>query len=243
MWSLDRVAHRNAWRSHSLAEKMCLALGGMGVVLACPGVVSLGLCVGVLGSAAIFGARIPWRMFMRTVCVPAGFVLTGSLTFLFSLDGAGLHWQSAGLQLALPVLMRSLGASVCLCFIALTTPACDLVAGMRWLGVPRDIREMALLMYRFVFQVADTAHTMHLAQAARLGHQGAAARMRALGVLLANLLPRAFERARHTEVGLAARNWQGDFTVLAPRPHFSRLPLCGIVAMWSGVGVLARVMA
>jgi len=85
---------------------------------------------------------------------------------------------------------------------ALTTPATDLIGGLGRLGLPAEITEIALLMYRFLFLLGDTAMAMDAAQAARLGHVGARRRLRSLGLLIANLLPRSLDRARRVFIVL-----------------------------------------
>jgi cobalt/nickel transport system permease protein len=125
---------------------------------------------------------------------------------------------------------RSFAALTCLLFLALTTPATDLIVGLRRLGLPAEIAEIALLMYRFLFLLGDTAMAMDSAQAARLGHFGAKRRLRSLGLLIANLLPRALGRARRLEVGLAARGWNGEMRVLSKRTKTS-MPALGLVLL------------
>ena len=67
---------------------------------------------------------------------------------------------------------------------------------MRRSALPSEIAEMALLMYRFLFLLTDTAEAMNAAQTARLGHSTYRRHMRSLSLLIANLMPRAFARAR-----------------------------------------------
>ena len=104
-----------------------------------------------------------------------------------------------------------------------------------------EIAEIALLTYRFLFLLADTAIAMDAAQAARLGHDGFKRRLRSLGVLAANLLPRAMDRARRLETGLAARGWEGEMRVL---PQQSKLSVPGLIlilaveAATAAIGVL-----
>jgi cobalt/nickel transport system permease protein len=123
------------------------------------------------------------------------------------------------------------GAGVsCLLFLALTTPATDLVAGLRRIGVPPEIAEVTLLMYRFLFLLTGTATAMNIAQSARLGHSSYRRWMKSLGMLIANLMPRALARARSLEVGLAARGWRGELRVLSPLRKVSVSSL-GLIAL------------
>jgi cobalt/nickel transport system permease protein len=119
----------------------------------------------------------------------------------------------------------------CLLFLALTTPATHLVAGLRRIGIPAEIAELALLIYRFLFLLTDTAETMHAAQAARLGHSTYRRHLSSLSLLIANLMPRALSRARALEVGLAARGWRGELRVLSPERGISTTGVMTIVVV------------
>ena len=143
---------------------------------------------------------------VESLTAPLGFLAIGAITLAFQVDSS-LHVALApgGLELAGRLGARALAGVSCLLFLALTTPAADLVGGMRRLGLPAEIAEMSLLMYRFLFLLTDTAEAMNAAQTARLGHVTYGRHMKSLSLLIANLMPRAFARARSLEVGLAAR--------------------------------------
>src|SRR6185312_6287607 len=136
-----------------------------------------------------------------------------------------------GIVLAMRLIARAFAGTLCLLFLALTTPAADLVAGLRRIGVPTEIAEMALLMYRFLFLLADTAEAMSAAQAARLGHTTRRRHMKSVSLLIANLMPRALARAAALEVGLAARGWRGELHVLRTVRPFSAASIAGIVLL------------
>jgi cobalt/nickel transport system permease protein len=110
---------------------------------------------------------------------------------------------------------------------------------MRKLGVPSEIAEMALLMYRFLFLLTDTAESMNAAQTARLGHVTYGRHMKSLSLLIANLMPRAFARARSLEVGLQARGWRGELRVLSPVRPASAAGIGVIVALEAVVLAIA----
>jgi cobalt/nickel transport system permease protein len=154
------------------------------------------------------------------------------LTLAFQVD---VHWHVSlaphGLELAGRLAARAFAGVTCLLFLALTTPAADLVAGLRRLRLPSEIAEVALLMYRFLFLLTDTAEAMNAAQTARLGHITYGRHMRSLSLLIANLMPRALARANALEVGLAARGWHGDLRVLSPVRPASAAGVCIILAV------------
>ncbi len=244
MTPIDRIAHTNRWRGRSLLEKTVLALGLMTLALALPPWPT-GLAVLMVAAAAtILGAGVPARTWGLILLTPLGFVLTGAVTLLIEIGPHGLALAPGGVEAAAKLTLRSTAALAALLTLTLTTPATDLVAGARRLGLPAEIVELALLTYRFLLLLADTAQAMHAAQEARLGHVGALRRIRSLGILAANLLPRALDRARRLEIALAARGWTGgSLDVLSPRRPVSPGGLAAIGATLAAValtGVLAR---
>ncbi len=230
MSPVDRAAHLNRWRHRSLTEKATLALGMLLLAIALPPGPGAPMVAVVMTSAALGGARVPPKVWLACVAAPLGFLLVGAFSLAVQVNASGFKLAPGGLTAAARLAARSFAALTCLLFLALTTPATDLIAGLRRLGLPAEIAEIALLMYRFLFLLGDTAMAMDSAQAARLGHFGAKRRLRSLGLLIANLLPRALGRARRLEVGLAARGWNGEMRVLSKRIKTS-MPSLGLVLL------------
>ena len=228
MSPVDRVAHLNRWRHRSLTEKATLALGMLLLALMLPPGPGAPTIAVVMTVATLAGARVPPKVWLACMAAPLGFLLVGAFSLAVQVDAHGFALAPGGLAAAARLVMRSLAALTCLLFLALTTPATDLIAGLRRLGLPAEIAELALLIYRFLFLLGDTAMAMDAAQAARLGDIGFTRRLRSLGVLIANLLPRALDRARRLEVGLTARGWNGDLRVLSKRGTLS-MPALGLV--------------
>ncbi|MFD2180647.1 cobalt ECF transporter T component CbiQ [Rhodoplanes azumiensis] len=238
MSPVDRAAHLNRWRSRSLAEKSVLAFGMMAFALVFPPFPVAPVVAVVMTAATLLGARVSPRTWLACVAAPVGFLLVGSLSLALQVGDGGIGLAPDGLATAAGTTARALACVTALLFLALTTPATDLVAGARRLGLPGEIAEIALLTYRFLFLFGATALAMDAAQAARLGHAGAGRRLRSLGLLIANLLPRSLYRARRLEVGLAARGWTGEMRVLSRRTPVSRPVLALIVAIEAGVAGL-----
>jgi len=218
MSAIDRAAHLNRWRQKPLAEKALLALGMLILALVLPPGPGAPLIAVVMTAATLLGARVPPRLWLSFMAAPMGFLAVGVISLVLRVDAHGIGVAPGGFHAAATLAARSIAGMTCLLFLALTTPTTDLIAGLRRIGVSAEITEVALLIYRFVFMLADAALQMEVAQAARLGHATARLRLRSLGLLIANLLPRAFDRARRLEVGLAARGWRGDMSVLSDRP-------------------------
>lgn len=239
MSPVDRVSHTNRWRRKPLAEKAALAFGMLLLAIVLPPWPAAPAVAVLMTLAALVGARVPVGVWLRAVAAPAGFVVMGAATLLIQVDAGGVHLAPDHVGQAAGLIVRSLAAVTCLVFLALTTPVSDLVAGARRIGVPADVTDMALITYRFVFALADTARAMNAAQAARLGHIGFMRRLRSLGQLVANLLPRALERARRLEVGLAARGFDGELRVLRAPVRATARGMALVLASEAAVGLLA----
>ena len=228
--TIDRIAHSNRWRSRSLVEKSALAFGLLAVSLAFP---PWPTAAGVLAVAfaAALAAGVSPGAWVRVMAPPLGFVLTGAATLLVSVGADGIALAPDGLSAAAALTLRASAATAALLLLALTTPATDLVAALARLKVPAEIVELALLVYRFLFVLADTLAAMQAAQEARLGHVGWRRRIRSSGLIAAALLPRAMDRARRLETGLAARGWSGgSLRVLTRRAPVSTAGLSAVAA-------------
>lgn len=236
--TLDRAASQNRWRLRALSEKALIGLGFLALAVTLPpwpGAAMVGLAV--LGFTFI-GARVPWRIWLATVALPIGFMATGALTLVVQVGLDGVGFAPDGVRQAALLCLRAMSATFCLLFLAFTTPATELIGGLRALRVPAEIVELALLTYRFVFLLADEALAMTTAQRARLGHSSKRRWLTSSAMVIANLLPRAMARARRMETGLAARGWQGEMRVLRPRVSPSR----GMVAFVLGVQALVLLL-
>lgn len=148
--SIDCAAALNRWRGRPLAEKTLITAGFLILALALPPWPGAAL-VGAVMLAVTFGGR---------VCRPPLAVGRGLAAWLprdRRADASGAAWPrrlracagrcrgGGGARL------RSFAAVICLLFLSFTTPAADLLSGLRRLGVPSEIVEIALLTYRFVF--------------------------------------------------------------------------------------------
>jgi cobalt/nickel transport system permease protein len=229
---IDTSANLNRWRKKSLAEKALLAIGMLLIAVSVPSPTVDILVSAIMIAATVLGAKVPFSLWWKAMTAPISFLFLAVLTLMFQVHAGWPFIGIAphGLELAWKLGLRAYAGLNCLLFLALTTPAADLTAGLRKIGVPAEIVEMALLMYRFVFLLTDTAEAMNAAQAARLGHVTYRKHMHSLSLLIVNLMPRAFARAQALEVGLAARGWRGELRVLSPVRPASPAWIGGIAA-------------
>ncbi|MCA1909281.1 MAG: cobalt ECF transporter T component CbiQ [Magnetospirillum sp.] len=231
----DRLAHVSRWRPVPLAEKGLLALGLLVLAMVLPPWPGAAL-VAVAASAAALVSGVGWRSWLGLLAGPMAFILTGAVTLLIQVSVDGVALAADGGRAASGLVLRSLAAVSALLLLTVTTPLAEMMQGLRRLGLPGELADMALTTYRFIFILLDTARRMHASQMARLGGDGWRRRIRSLGLLAAALMPRALDQARRLETGLQARGYDGALPTLgtrhAPRPG-------RLAAIVVGLGLLA----
>ncbi|HLO77192.1 MAG TPA: cobalt ECF transporter T component CbiQ [Magnetospirillum sp.] len=235
MIASDRLAHTSRWRTRSLTEKTLLSLGLLALALTLPPWPGAALVL-VAAVAAALAAGTPPLALARLALPPMAFILTGAVALLVQVDSGGLQVSAAGFPQAAQLILRALAAVAALLLLTVTTPASDLVQGLRRLGLPAEVAEVALTTYRLLFVLLDTAAAMHASQQSRLGHAGWRRRIRSTGLLAAALLPRAMDRARRLELGLAARGFDGQLRTLSPARPVSPLGLTAVAALLLALG-------
>jgi cobalt/nickel transport system permease protein len=244
MRTTDGSAWTNRWSQHHPGERILLAGGLLLLTMVLPPLSTAPLVLLAMTTATVVGAGVPLTRFLRALLVPAGFLMVGLPFIALSLDlddGVRLVLAPDGVRLALEVGSRALAAMACLVGLSLTTPVTELIAGLRRLGVPQPVVEIAYLMYRLLFLVAERALTARRAQEARLGYVTFPRGVRSLGLLIGTLLTRSLAQGRRLEIGLAARGFEGELRVLMPARPLSarRLAVVGATLLAVGIGGLA----
>ena len=237
---IDRCVYANRWRHRHAGEKLLLA-GGMllSAVTLPPFPASLLIAATMIVVSLLF-ARIPWRTFLRVVMLPVGFAFVSAATLLLSVSANWRFeiqphaWAQAGGLLA-----RALAAVCCLSFLMLTTPTEEILALLRRAGLPVAIAELMLAMHRFISIFAKTTRAMWLSQTARCGYATPKQTWRSVSLLAASLFIHSLDRARRMEIGLAARGYDGEVKLLAPRQAISFAAVCAILGLETVIGLLA----
>jgi cobalt/nickel transport system permease protein len=251
---IDAYAYANRLRWAHPAEKILFAGLTIAICLGSgsPIVAALGFLVATLAVTGV--ARIGLGAFWYFVRLPIGFIAISVVTMAFATvppDGSGAllslpvgPWRvgitAPGLLEGGRIFAVSLACVASSLFLALTTPMVDLADQLRRWRVPALFVELMTLVYRFIFVLIETAHTMHLAQEARLGYCTAGRSLRSVGMLASNLYLRANARGAALFTALSARGYTGDLHVLREQPHWSRRNLA-LIAAADGLLLLAAV--
>lgn len=191
--------------------RLLLALG---LAFACASVTALALVPVALALAlgVAFSAGMGARALARALRWPGLLVLGLSVVLPFA-SGETALWRFGplvlrveGLQAAALIAGRALAVVTLALALLGTVPMTRLVAGLRALGLPDLMADIALMMHRYLVEFARDLAAMRLAMALR-GQPWCLrlAVLRGFGWMLASLLLRAHERAERIWVAMRLR--------------------------------------
>ena len=179
---LDDVAQNGAFRHIHPGTKVLLGLGSLIICLVSPTPVIPLISGVILSLVLLIPARISPLMYGELLLAPAIFTAFSIIVLLFMLGGGEVIWRfnpvpwidltitTGAIRQSTLVLCRVFGCSISLFFIALTTPMTDLFNGMKRIGIPVELIDLMMIIYRYIFIIYDQAVEIWHAQVMRLGY-------------------------------------------------------------------------
>jgi cobalt/nickel transport system permease protein len=255
MHIIDRYAYTNLIRAVDPAQKVGLSLAVLAICLVSnEPLVGLAAVVWMWG-LAVWLARLSGWTFARVLFAEFLFFVLTTMGVAVSLSfsdprpladwavQAGPVWLSTsrqGLDLAVHLVARALGATAAMNFLALTTPLVDLVELFRRWRVPGLLIDLMTIIYRFIFVLLDSLDRMYMAQDSRLGYHTSFYRtMTSAGLLGSRLFIDAYQRSQRLHTALESRGFEGELRVLPGRYKFDRktlgaslLVLISLILVW-----------
>jgi cobalt/nickel transport system permease protein len=219
----DRLALRdNALTRVDARVKLVIALTALTVAAFSTNLL-LPMMLFAASLAALAGMRIPPRLLAWRLAAPLSLPVVIVLLRAFLPDAGGQRavalgpWQlatvSAGLGEGLLIGARVLGSMAVLVLLGTATPAYKVFAALRWLGVPRSLVELLMMMYRYIFCLLRQMAEIHSAQRVRLGYCGSRRTVRSATTLAGMAVLRAMDQAQRTHDAMVARAYAGQLPV------------------------------
>jgi cobalt/nickel transport system permease protein len=230
---IDTLAYSNRLRHLPPAQKLCFAIAMLLLALVTHYPIQLAI-LGWMSVWIVFHAGIPYRIYVAMMLGVMTFLVTGmpalAIEYTNSLSpaihadswgqidiwGGQLYLSRQGTFQAILASIRSLASTSALFFIILTIPAIDLAALCQKIGCPPILIELALLVYRFIFLLADTAQKIITAQVSRGGYRTHRLRMNSLNLLVRQLIQRTASRYQQSLLSINARGFNGEFRFWQP---------------------------
>ncbi|MCF8026222.1 MAG: cobalt ECF transporter T component CbiQ [Desulfobacteraceae bacterium] len=206
-----RTRGLRAWDAR-IKLPLLVAVVGLNVVIA---QLWLSLFLFLVGISFAIWSGISWRLFALFFLAPAwatlavfvgfsvGFGQTPVMDFgPFTIYREGmLQGASAAARVACDMSWMAV--------VFLTTPFSHLLGTLRWFRVPRVLVETLAMAYRYAFLLCEEFSRMCAAALNRGGFGSYKRSLRTLGMILAQVILRAFDRARAVQASMMARGEGG----------------------------------
>lgn len=173
--------------------------------------------------AALKWGGISYKVFIKLLLLPVGFLLIGSITIMtnqFPLDKGLLIGVKLGNHLygissetflnGIRISLKSLGAVSCMYFFSLNTPMNDFFNLLRKTKLPILVIELMELMYRFIFIIWEEGQRVYTSQSSRLGYVGFRNKLTSSAELISTIFLRAFRRVDRINASLESRGYDGS---------------------------------
>ncbi|UWG98460.1 cobalt ECF transporter T component CbiQ [Dehalobacter sp. DCM] len=253
MINIDKYAYASKLSKTNPMEKMALALLTLCVCLWANSILLSVTVLLIMSWLTVKKGGIPLPFFLKLMLIPMSFLILGVLMIAFQIVndphqfilafpvfGFYLGFSKPGMETAIQLFFKALGAVSCLYYLSLNTPMVDLLSALRKLKCPQLMLEMMSLIYRFIFVLMETAETMYTAQNSRLGYSSLKAGYRSLGMLASTLFIRAYKRSDDMYTAMEARGYDGKIAVLEEIAPFSWRRFLATIIM--NVGLITAVL-
>jgi cobalt/nickel transport system permease protein len=118
--------------------------------------------------------------------------------------------------------VRIMAAVTLATLLAFSTPMIEILETLRLWKIPSVIVDIADMMYRYIFIMQDTAHTMRCAQLSRMGDTGSwAHRVGDTARIASSILIKSLDRSTRIYQAMLARGYTEDVT----GPRFFTRPI------------------
>ena len=193
-------------------------------------------------------------MYGELLIAPAIFTVMSVVVLLFLLGGGDVIWQfnpvlwinltitTGSLSQSTLVFFRVFGCSISLFFIVLTTPVTDLFNGMKRIGIPIELIDLMMIIYRYIFIVHAQAVEIWQAQVMRLGYSRPREAIRSFSLLCGMLFISSWNAGEDLIRAMDCRCYDGIFPSLDLAEPVQMRSLIPVIAYLAGLGGVLIVM-
>ena len=206
----------------------------------------LALGLWAVGAGLFMTLRTGWRELLVRLLIPLGIAWVVFLSVLFTYGSHPLlviplkfftltAWQE-GAWRGLLLFMRIMAAVTLATLLAFSTPMMEILETLRLWRVPSIVVDIAEMMYRYIFIIQDTAHTMHRAQICRMGEKASWLRQVGdTGRIAGSILIKSLDRSTRIYEAMLSRGYNETATEM----RFFTKPISRRDKLIAGAGVIA----
>lgn len=180
---------------------------------------SLALCVWMKVSGRVLIIRLAEPLFIASVIVILKLFFSGAAP-LFTIQVAGFTvvGYADGLTAGLFIASRIMAATALVAVVAFSTPFTELMAGLSWFRIPRELIEILIFTYRYIFVLLEDAQVIYNSQKNRLGYSSLKNGLKSFGTLAGALMIKAFEQSQAVTLAMVQRGYDGQIPLLVHKP-------------------------
>ena len=165
----------------------------------------------LIGAGMAIWSRIPFRLFALFFLAPAwatlivflGFSVGFGTTAIFSFGPLTMYRE--GVFQGLSAAARVATDMSWIACVFLTTPFTKVLYSLKWFRVPTVLLDTIAMAYRYAFLLIDEFLRMRNASRTRGGFQGYLRSLVSTARILAQVILRAYDRAKHIQIAATAR--------------------------------------
>ena len=227
---LDHIAQQSPFGHVHPGTKILLAGGALILCLLSPSFFVPLISGIVLSMVLLICSDVDPVLYGKMLLAPALFSIISVIVIILMLGGGEVLvripvlWMSFtvtthSLAEGIQILCRVFGCTVSLFFIVLTTPLSDLLSSMKRVGVPIELVDLMMIIYRYIFIVYDMAVEIIQAQKMRLGYSRPREAINTFAMLCGMLFISSWNAGEDLIRAMDARCYNGEFPVLdQPEP-------------------------
>lgn len=223
---IDYYAYNSGMRKWNSEIKMLFSLVTLVLVIVLNSIYVSIFTVVTMSLITVAVGRIKWNVYLRYLTVPLAFMIMSSFTIAaeFSFKPAGevrfhiiffyICFTVKSFFTAVNVFFKAMAGMSCLYMLAFSTPVNEIIVVMEKLHLPGILCELMSLIYRYIFILLDTAHTMQTAAKARLGYENFVKSCRSFAGIGGNLFLISLKKANSYYDAMLARGYDGKIEFL-----------------------------
>jgi cobalt/nickel transport system permease protein len=182
---------------------------------------SLALGLWLVATGLFFSLRFSMRDLLVRLAMPLGIAWVVFLSVLFTHGSHALFviplklftltaWREGAME-GLLLFTRIMAAVTLATLLAFSTPMIEILETLRLCKMPGVIIDIADMMYRYIFIIQDTAHTMRRAQLSRLGESASwVRRVGDTGRIACSILIKSLDRSTRIYQAMLSRGYNDD---------------------------------
>ena len=139
---------------------------------------------------------------------------SGEIFSVKIIKGYFLTVNSMGIEKAIRLFFTSAASLSSMYFLSFTTPVNDIVYVLKTIKCPKEITELFMLIYRFIFIVLNMAHSITTAQNCRMAQRPFKTRINAMALMLSGVFVLSSNKSLFMYNAMLSRCYSGDINFL-----------------------------